>query len=161
MSDLRRFFGHEQGTRDSQLRAEAARAAEGLDIEAAITAHRLWKEQLLTQLTGRPGRPSTDPNLRPDRDQICRDDACPLGQWIHGRGRARLGAFPGFSDLLAHHRMFHHVAGNILTLDAAGKRADALRMLDEQFEDYSTRVNDDLRLLQQVSTESEAIKRSA
>lgn len=161
MSDLRRFFGHEQSARDSQLRAEAARAAEGLDVEAELAAHRLWKEQLLTQLTGRPGRPPSEQYVRLDRDLVCRDDICPLGQWIHGRGRARLGAFPGFSDLLAHHRMFHHVAGNILTLDAAGKKVDALRMLDEQLEDYSARVTADLRLLQQIATDLRPGSRSS
>lgn len=145
---FRRFFGGEPVEQDSRLRAEAVRAAEGLDIDAAIAAHQRWKEQLQTRITGRPGM---DPSAGPlDRERVCCDDRCDLGHWIHGAGRARLGTFPGFTDLLAHHRMFHHVAGNVLALEAAGQRSAARRMLDDQFEDYSTRVTEDLRLLQRV-----------
>ncbi len=151
MPSFRRFFGGEPVGRDSRLRAEAMRATESLDIEAAIGAHQRWKEQLQTRITGRPG---LDPLARPlDRERVGRDDRCDLGCWIHGAGRARLGTFPGFTDLLAHHRMFHHVAGNVLALEAAGQHGAARRMLNDQFEDYSNRVTEDLRLLQRVVSE--------
>lgn len=152
MPFLQRFFGGDPAARDSQWRAEAVRAAEGLDIDAAIAAHLFWKEQLQTQITGRPGADPGAPGPL-DRDRVCRDDRCDLGHWIHGPGRARLGTFPGFTDLLAHHRMFHHVAANVLALDAAGQHGAARRMLDDQFEDYSARVTGDLRLLQRVVSE--------
>jgi hypothetical protein len=144
---LRRFFGADPVVRDSQLRDTAVRATEGLDIAAAVAAHRRWKQQLQAQLR------SAAPAL--DREQVCRDDRCDLGRWIHGRGRARLGAFPGFTELLAHHRMFHHVAGNVLALEAAGQHAAARRMMDDQFEDYSARVTEDLLLLQRVVSDVE------
>lgn len=148
MPSFQRFFGGEPVGRDSRLRVEAARATESLDIEAAIAAHQRWKEQLQTLITGRPGM---DPSAQPlDRERVCRDDRCELGCWIHGAGRARLGTFPGFTDLLAHHRMFHHVAGNVLALEAAGQHGAARLMLNDQFEDYSNRVTEDLRLLQRV-----------
>jgi hypothetical protein len=152
---LRRFFGGDPAVLGRQWRAEAARAAEGLDIEAAMAAHLRWKEQLQTQITGRPGADPAAPAPL-DRDRVCRDDRCDLGHWIHGPGRARLGTFPGFTELLAHHRMFHHVAGNVLALDAAGQHGAARRMLDDQFEDYSGRVTGDLRLLQRVVSEVDA-----
>jgi len=147
---LGRFFGTDPAGRDSGLQAEAVDATRGLDIEMAIDAHGDWKQRLRAQLWPQeidPAATSEPPLLR---EQACLDDACALGQWIHGRGRARLGTFPGFTALQAHHRMFHHVAGNVLTLAQAGKTADARRMLDDQFEDYSARVTADLRLLQQV-----------
>ena len=65
-------------------------------------------------------------------------------------GEVFAGTFPGFTALLSHHRMFHHVACNVLALEQAGKRADARRMVADQFEAYSDRVTEDLRLLQQV-----------
>lgn len=152
MPFLRRFFGGDPAVRDSRWRAEAARAADELDIEAAIAAHLRWKAQLQTHIAGRPG---ADPEVPAplDRDLVCRDDRCDLGRWIHGPGRARLGTFPGFTALLAHHRMFHHVAGNVLALDTAGQHGAARRMLADQFEDYSARVTEDLRLLRRVVSE--------
>jgi len=147
---MRRFFGSDPSKRDSGLQAEAAVATRGLDIEAAIEAHGCWKQRLRAQLLPQEGEPAQADTLPLQREQACLDDTCPLGLWIHGRGRARLGTFPGFTALQAHHRMFHHVAGNVLALAEVGKTADARRMLDDQFEDYSGRVTADLRLLQQV-----------
>ena len=156
MPFLRRFFGGDRELRDSQLRAEAARAAEGLDIEAAMAAHREWKRQLQVLLLGGHATQVPAEATALDRERVARDDRCDLGCWIHGRGRARLGTFPGFTDLLAHHRMFHHVAGNVLALEAAGQAAAARRMMADQFEDYSVRVADDLRLLQRVVCDADA-----
>lgn len=165
MHFLRRFFGadpaglvepEDLATRHSGLQADAAVAARGLDIEAAIEAHRRWRQRLRAQLLPQEHDPDGAAGLPLQREQACRDDNCPLGQWIHGRGRARLGTFPGFTALQAHHRMFHHVAGNVLALEEAGKGADARRMLDDQFEDYAGRVAADLRLLRQVVGEVDA-----
>jgi hypothetical protein len=140
---FRRFFGAVGAVRDSQLQAEAVGAAQSLDIGAAVLAHQQWKQRLLAHLAG-----NAEAGL--DVERICRDDRCDLGRWIHGQGRARLGTFPGFTSLLSHHRMFHHVACNVLALEKAGKRADARRMVADQFEAYSDRVTEDLQLLQQV-----------
>jgi len=132
---------------DNQLRVEAAGAAQGLDIEAAVMAHQQWKLHLQAHLVGH-----AEAGL--DVEKICSDDRCDLGRWIHRQGRARLGTFPGFTALLSHHRMFHHVACNVLALERAGKRGDARRMMADQFEAYSDRVTEDLRLLQQVVSQS-------
>jgi hypothetical protein len=138
-----RFFGAEGAVRDSQLQAAAAGAAQSLDIDAAVLAHQQWKQRLLAHLAG-----NAEAGL--DVERICSDDRCDLGRWIHGQGRARLGTFPGFTALRSHHRMFHHVACNVLALEKAGKRVDARRMVADQFEAYSDRVTEDLQLLQQV-----------
>lgn len=146
----RQFFGTGSAERDRLLRSEVARAAEGLDIDEAIATHQYWKQQLRAQLLARqPARPPEDRRAL-ERETAGCDDRCELGRWIHGRGRARLGTFPGFTDLMAHHRMFHHVAGNILALQECGKLADARRMLEDQFEDYSERVVGDLQRLQHI-----------
>lgn len=55
---------------------------------------------------------------------------------------------------MTHHRLFHHVACNVVALKRAGKHADARRMMADQFESYSDRVTQDLRLLQQVVMQS-------
>lgn len=147
MGFFKRFFGTKAGVRDSRLQAEAVDAAQGLDIDAAVAAHLQWKRQLQARLNE-----GGDPLL--DGGPDCRDDRCDLGRWIHGRGRARLGTFPGFTELMAHHRLFHHVACNVVALKRAGKHADARRMMADQFESYSDRVTQDLRLLQQVVMQS-------
>lgn len=144
MALFRRFFGAVGAVHDNQLQAEAADAAQGLDIDAAVVAHQQWKQHLLAHLAGHHSEAGLEV------EDICRDDRCDLGRWIHGQARARLGTFPGFTALLSHHRMFHHVACNVLALEHAGKRGDARRMVADQFEAYSDRVTEDLRLLQQV-----------
>jgi len=148
---FRRFFGAEGAVRDSQLQAEAAGATQCLDIDAAVIAHQQWKQRLLAHLAG-----NAEAGL--DVERICSDDRCDLGRWIHSRGRARLGTFPGFTALLSHHRMFHHVACNVLALEKAGKRTAARRMVSDQFEAYSDRVTEDLRLLQQVVNQPRSTK---
>lgn len=146
----RQFFGSGSAERDRLLRSEAVRAAEGLDIEEAIATHQLWKQQLRARLLPHEAEPLPQDLPSMERATVGCDDRCELGRWIHGRGRSRLGTFSGFTDLMAHHRMFHHVAGNVLALQECGKLADACRMLEDQFEDYSERVVSDLQRLQHI-----------
>lgn len=140
---LKQFFGTTDADRDGEHRAALVGAVVGLDIPVAVTAHQRWKQALQAHLDGVSGGAL-------EIDAVCRDDRCDLGQWIHGSARARLGTFPGFTALMAHHRMFHHVAANVLTLDHAGKKGDARRMLANQFEIYSERVLEDLAQLQRL-----------
>ena len=140
---LRQFFGATNADRDGEHRAALVGAVAELDIPVAVTAPQRWKQVLQAHLDDASGGAL-------EIDAVCRDDRCDLGQWIHGSARARLGTFPGFSALMAHHRMFHHVAANVLTLDRAGKKGDAHRMLVDQFESYSERVLDDLAQLQRL-----------
>lgn len=142
LSLFKSFFG---GNKPKFVDSNVLRnATEGLDIRAAIAAHENWKLRLETYLAGR----STE-DLRPE--VICFDDRCDLGKWIHSKGRERLGAFPGFSALTEHHRMFHYVASNVVSLAQVGKKAEAERMLRGVYAENSAAVVRSLHELQEVA----------
>ena len=81
------------------------------------------------------------------------DDRCDLGKWIHTAGRAKLGAFPGFTALQGHHKMFHYAASNVVALTQAGKTDEARKMLDVQFAQHSNEVVRDLKMLNVLASE--------
>ena len=77
-----------------------------------------------------------------DADSICRDDRCPLGQWLHGDGGRRWGVNPGFVALLDKHAEFHSVAGQVARQITAGALDSAERLIGSgsKFAQVSTEV---------------------
>ena len=77
-----------------------------------------------------------------DADTICRDDRCPLGQWLHGSGGQRWGTRPLFTQLLAKHADFHQSAGSVARKINAGQYADAEKLIGSgsHFSDISLEV---------------------
>lgn len=137
------FFGGGAQT-DAAMQEFQAAVTDGLDIEAAISAHQNWKLRLLAYLQGK-----SEENLKPE--VICFDNRCDLGKWIHSTGQQRLGRFPGFTALMSHHRMFHYAASNVVALAQAGKADEARKMFAGQYENSSKAVIEDLeKLLQMV-----------
>ncbi len=100
--------------------AEVQRRSEDFDFDAAIDAHRQWKVKLRRAIAERS---------RLDADTLCRDDRCPLGQWLHGAGGKRWGTQPGFVALLEKHAEFHATAGAVARQINAGAYADAERLI--------------------------------
>jgi len=90
------------------------------DFGKAIEAHRAWKVKL---------RKAIADQEQLDADTICRDDRCPLGQWIHGPGGARWGHQPTFTALLDKHAEFHREAGGVARRINARDYADAERLI--------------------------------
>ena len=86
------------------------------DFDHAIEAHRHWKVKLRQAIAGHGTL---------DVDTLCRDDRCPLGQWIHGPGGAQWGTRPTFVDLLDKHAEFHRTAGAVARQINAGQYAQA------------------------------------
>jgi methyl-accepting chemotaxis protein len=103
------------------------------DFDKAIEAHRQWKVKLRTAIAKHETL---------DAETICRDDKCPLGQWIHGAGGARWGSRPLFSKLLAKHAEFHQSAGAVARKINGGEYTDAKKLIDSgsQFADISVEV---------------------
>jgi hydroxyethylthiazole kinase-like sugar kinase family protein len=129
---------------EQAMAAEISSAASGLDITAAIAAHENWKLRLTAFLEG-VSKETFSPEV------ICFDDRCDLGKWIHGAGKARLGSYPGFTALLHHHKMFHYAASNVVSLNQAGKKAEAQKILDDTFSRFSSDVVADLKALKEIS----------
>ncbi len=93
---------------------------DGFDFDRAIAAHRQWKVTLRRAIAERG---------RLDADTLCRDDRCPLGQWLHGDGGRRWGTQPGFVALLDKHAEFHVAAGAVARQVNDGAYADAERLI--------------------------------
>jgi len=102
----------------------------GIDFDTAADAHRRWKQRLRSALSG---------SELPPTEQICRDDQCELGRWLHGQGRQRWGSRPGFTELLDDHKQFHLAAGEIASLIAKRAVGDAARLLDDPQGEFSQR----------------------
>ncbi len=113
--------------------ASAVPVATDFDFDQAIDAHRQWKIRL---------RKAIAEKTHLDAETICRDDRCPLGQWLHGDGGRRWGARPSFVALLDTHAEFHGVAGNVARRINAGALDEAERLIGSgsQFAQVSTKV---------------------
>jgi methyl-accepting chemotaxis protein len=116
-----------------QEEAKPTVAVDDFDFDAAIQAHRQWKVKL---------RQAIAKHERLDADTICRDDACPLGRWLHGPGGARWGNKPSFVELVDRHAGFHRAAGAVARQINAGdyERAERLIGAGSDFARASTEV---------------------
>ncbi len=90
------------------------------DFDQAIDAHRQWKVRL---------RKAIAEHAQLDAETICRDDRCPLGQWLHGSGGRRWGSRPTFTELLGKHAEFHAASGAVARKINAGAYGDAERLI--------------------------------
>ena len=143
---LARFFGVGASPK-KEMGSHIAKIVNTVDIDMAIASHENWKYRLQAFLDGR----STEKFVA---EEICFDDRCDLGKWIHGAGKAKLGNFPGFTALQGHHKMFHYAASNVVALAQAGKTEEANKMLDVQFTQQSAEVVRDLRMLKALAEEA-------
>jgi hypothetical protein len=146
MSFLSSLFGGFFGTsKQSQSEIDLARAAlNDLDIQVAIAAHENWKNRLQAYLDGTSKEVFVAEN-------ICFDDRCDLGKWIHSSGKAKMGQYPGFTALMSHHKMFHFAASNVVALQSRGKTAEAAVILAGQFAQFSKSVVGDLNALKSMA----------
>lgn len=92
----------------------------GFDFDSAIEAHRQWKVKL---------RKAISEHSKLDAETVCRDNACPLGKWIHGPGGVQWGTRPTFVELMNKHAEFHQAAGSVAHKINAGQYADAERLI--------------------------------
>jgi Chemoreceptor zinc-binding domain len=87
-------------------------------IQKAITAHGVFKARV-GQLVEAGGTEMTAAGA-------ASDSACPLGQWLYsGIDRAATSS-PHYQTVKDLHAAFHRVAGDVVALSLAHKRAEAL-----------------------------------
>lgn len=99
----------------------------GLNFMTAIEAHIKWKSRLENYIQG-----TSSEDLKVET--VCRDDQCPLGKWIYGTGGERFGSIDTFGEMKGQHALFHQCAGRVLETAQAGKKDEAMRLL--QYGDY-------------------------
>jgi methyl-accepting chemotaxis protein len=91
-----------------------------MNLENAISAHAEWKAKLRTAIL-------KEEQL--DADAISLDDRCPLGQWLHGDGKAQYGRMACFGPCVTKHAEFHKSAGSVAKTINAHKYTEAQAML--------------------------------
>lgn len=99
----------------------------GLNFMTAIDAHMKWKTRLEGYIQG-----TSSEVLK--AEMVCRDDQCPLGKWIYSVGGERFGGIDTFGEMKGQHALFHQCAGRIVETAQAGKKDEAMRLL--QYGDY-------------------------
>ena len=110
--------------RDSSSAGESEGAiGDDFDLQTAIAKHQQWKVTL---------RNAAQRGEKLDAESASRDDCCPLGEWLHGRGRQQWGHQPRFTDLVDKHARFHQEVGEVARTVNAGQLDKALRMLDNE-----------------------------
>lgn len=103
------------------------------DIDAAILSHEDLKLRLQRVLEGYTGEPL-------DPQALGQHDACPLGQWLQGAGRASLGQYPAFEMLVARHKYFHLQAAQLAQLHQSGEYEKALQLFHGGYRHASNQV---------------------
>lgn len=104
-----------------------------INLFEAMQAHANWKKRLLDYLDGN----STE-DLQPHN--ICVDNRCPLGIWIHGQGKAHFADYPLFQQLVEEHAKFHYHASKVVEAHQAGDDALAHKILNESFIEQSRKT---------------------
>ncbi len=110
-----------------RLPVDATGEVAGLNFMTAIEAHIKWKSRLENYIQGI----STE-DLKVE--VVCRDDQCPLGKWIYSTGGERFGSIETFGEMKGQHALFHQCAGRVLETAQAGRKDEAMRLL--QYGDY-------------------------
>ncbi len=113
--------------------AEKEAIREEINISEATAAHVSWKLRLQRCLDG-----TADETLDPEI--VCRDDACKLGQWIHGDARKHFDGVEAFYTLRADHAIFHQLAGKIVRHAQANDHAAARELMDGEYRVISRKV---------------------
>jgi methyl-accepting chemotaxis protein len=120
LSDRVSAFQVPEGDFGSAPQARTPSATEAFDFDKAVEAHRAWKVKLRSAIAQKE---------QLDAATICRDDACPLGKWLHGAGQKRWSSAPAFVSLLAEHAQFHRAAGEVAESINRGQYSDAERLI--------------------------------
>ncbi len=124
-----------------RLESAAGRSSDvaGVDLDAMVRGHQAWKQRLFDHIAGR--------GERVDATVAGRDDACALGQWIHGTGGKRFARLPEFVALRASHAAFHACAGGVARCTDEGRQAEAEALLTGEFVQQTTQTVAAIRAL--------------
>lgn len=96
-----------------------------MDFDDTIAAHIKWKVRLNQFIDGTGAEQLNSAD-------VCRDNLCDLGKWIHGEG-SRFEATPHYHDLVKKHANFHVCAGEIVKKVEGGDKAGAKAALGGPF----------------------------
>ncbi len=76
-----------------------------MNFDDAIKAHSAWKLRLQSYLS------NPDKSINPN--DVCKDNLCDLGKWIHGDGK-KFESMEEFKKLKSEHAKFHKAASDVV-----------------------------------------------
>lgn len=112
----------------------------GLNFTSAIQAHKTWRQCFVNAI-------NNNRTERLDSAEAGRSDCCALGQWIIGAGNQAYGHLAEYRELMRVHAKFHIVASAVLKAYNEGKRDEAFRILQGDFQRLSDQVQLELTRL--------------
>ncbi len=112
---------------------QRAEVRQELDISDVIAEHVRWKTLLHKYLDG-------DSDAPLDPDELCRDDQCMLGVWLHGAGEDYFSEDGAFYSLRADHAQFHAIAASIVQKVHEKDVASASMLLDDALERITHKI---------------------
>lgn len=113
--------------------SQKAQIREEINLMDAVNAHVKWKARLQDYLNG-TSQEKLDPM------NICRDDQCVLGKWIHGEALKHFHQDTTFHQLRADHAQFHFIAGNVVKHVQANEPAQAEALMENEYKLASRKV---------------------
>ena len=69
-----------------------------MDLDSAIQNHKIWDILFRNAIRNKGAL---------DEAMIAQDHCCPLGQWLHGKGKAEYGKLRSFKNCVLNHASFH------------------------------------------------------
>ena len=124
-----------------------------MDFGSAIQAHSDWKLRLLSYCRGASRE-------KPDFYTLQKDNACALGQWLHGPAKA-LGDDATLNELVQAHAAFHRCAATVAKMLENGQRAAAETFLNSRESEFGKLSLQVVRYLMKLRDESATLGRSA
>jgi len=122
--------------------AHAPDRGAGMNFFDAINSHVAWKVHLQNHLLGLS-------HADFDVNSAAQDNRCELGHWLYDN-LALWQDIPLYWKLIEQHAAFHRCAGEIIHLHAAGKTAEAERVLHHEYAELSHALVHALRELSRV-----------
>jgi methyl-accepting chemotaxis protein len=102
-----------------------------MDFDGAIQAHSSWKLKIYS--AARNGNKD-----RLDAVAVGKDNACALGQWIHGEGKTLMVDKPDYQELVRLHSDFHRQAASLISKIDKGQTAEVEAALSDRNSPYSS-----------------------
>jgi methyl-accepting chemotaxis protein len=91
-----------------------------MDLSKALEAHAEWRYRLRSAIANK---------RRLDAQTVARDDACPLGKWLHGDAKASYSHLTSYERCVVEHARFHVEAGRVAEAINAGEYGKAQSMI--------------------------------
>ena len=114
-----------------------------MDFDGAINAHAGWKLKIFN--AARNGNKD-----KLDPVTVGKDNACALGQWIYGEGKALMAGKPDYQELIKLHADFHRQAASLISSIDKGQAQQAEAAVNDRNSPYGSASSKVISLLMKL-----------